>query len=164
MLRAAINELSPNMCRFNPLAVEEMKWFLGQIDRLEEDRNNAIHAPLASFSDPIWQSLAEAMGRPPRFTPGVHPDDIRYNKRAGNLRNKHILTEYRYVRDTAIAFRDYAEEVQGSWNWVENDNDNDPWPERPQLPNRGQKTPPKARRSQKEPSTQLPLRLKSSQE
>jgi hypothetical protein len=155
MLRAAIGQMYANEIKLNPRAQEEMKWFLGQLDRLEEDRNNAIHAPLASYSHPIF----EMMGMKER---GIQPYDLRENRRAANLKNKDLLTEYRWARDAVILMRDYAEEIEGSWNWTEDKRD--PWPERPRLPNRGQKSRAKVQPSRRSPARQLPLPLKSSEE
>lgn len=137
MLKAAIQQMGPDMRRRNPLAQGEMKWLFGQLDRLEEDRNNAIHAPLSTFSHPSWQLLAQALNMPVRRQRGVQPDDVRWNRRAANLKNKDLLIEYRYVRDAVIAFRDYANVIESSWNWT--DDGDDPWPQRPSLPNRGNK-------------------------
>jgi hypothetical protein len=135
MLKAAIQQMSYDAKKHNPLAQNEMKWFFGQLDRLEEDRNNAIHAPLSTFSHPSWQLLAKALDLPVVRHPGVQPDDVRSNRRAANLKNKRLLDEYRCVRDEIIAFREYAEEVESSWNWTEKGNDT--WPQRPILPKRG---------------------------
>ncbi len=155
MLRAAIREMSAEQVRLNPRAEDEMKWLLNQIDRLENERNNAIHSPLMSFSHPVWRS-----GLTRERPDGIGPDDIRGNRLATNLRNKNLLIEYRAVRDEAIIFRDYVEAIEQYWNW--SDKRLTPWPEKPQLPNRGQKSRRRARRADR--PKQLLLLHESSQE
>lgn len=137
LLRATVQQMDYDMCQRNPLAQNEMKWFFGQLDRLEEDRNNAIHAPLSNFSHPTWKLLAEALNMPPLRQPGVQPDDVRWNKRAEKLKNKNLLVEFRCVRDEIIAFNEYADEIESAWNWT--DDGKDKWPQRPQLASRGNK-------------------------
>lgn len=137
MLKAAIQQMGYDAKKRNPLAQSEMKWFFGQLDRLEEDRNNVIHAPLSTFSHPSWQLLAKALNLTPSRQPGVQPDDVRSNRRAANLKNKRLLDEFRCVRDEIIEFREYTEEVESSWNWT--DKGDDSWPQRPILPKRGDK-------------------------
>jgi hypothetical protein len=153
MLKAVFNNLSGEDRRRNPRAQEDMKWLLNQLDRAEEDRNNAVHAPLIMFTTPIWESLGKRIGV-------VQPDDVRENKRAVNLSNKNLLDEYRNVRDEIIILRCFAEAIEDAWCW--SGKQTRTWPDRPRLPNRGQKSRGRARRSNQ--PKQLPLPLKSSQE
>ena len=133
MLKAAIGELSLKEERLNPSAKVEMKWLFGQLERLEIERNHAIHAPLASFSHPIWRMDVLGLNMPE----GVAPDDIRGNRLASKLVGKNLLAEYRFIRDEAIILRDYIEDIESAWNWT--DKRPNRWPERPRLPNRGMK-------------------------
>jgi hypothetical protein len=152
MLRAVIAKLGHKEERRNPRAREDLKWLFGQLDRLEDDRNNAIHAPLRTFRNWVWITI---IGR----SEGVQPDDTQENKRATNLRNKELLAEFRNARDEITIFRDYVEAIGDAWEW--DDVRRCTWPDRPQLPSRGQKktgtvrTPPA-------PPKQLHLLLKSS--
>jgi hypothetical protein len=128
MLKAVFSQLDPKERKLNPKAIEDVKWLCGQIDALEESRNNAIHSPLHNF---------QLSGLIPDYPDGVQPNTTRGNTRAKKLKDKHLLTEYRYVRDAAIVLRDFVEAIEESWNWTANKLHT--WPERPQLPNRGQK-------------------------
>lgn len=128
MLKAVFSQLEPDEIRLNPRAIDDIKWVCGQIDALEEGRNNAVHGPLHSF----------IYGRIFDLPEGIQPNDVYGNTRAAKLRNKNLLTEYRYVRDAAIVLRDFIDAMEDSWRWL--DRRPSTWPERPQLPNRGQKS------------------------
>lgn len=146
MLKAAFSQLDAKEIRLNPTAVDDIKWACGQIDALEEARNNAIHSPLHMF----------VFSREFNLPHGVLPNDVYGNTRAAKLRNKDLLTEYRYVRDATIVLRDFIDGIEESWNWTYRRSSA---PVRPQLPNRGQKNPRPTKRSDR--TTQLPLPLKS---
>jgi len=150
MLKAAFSQLEPKEIRLNPRAIDDVKWLCGQIDTLEEGRNNAIHSPLHNF---------QLSGLIDGFPDGVQPNTTRGNNRAMKLKDKNLLTEYRYVRDAAIILRDFAEAIEECWNWTAGKPHT--WPERPSLPNRGQKS---RRRGQRlDSSKQLPLLPEPSQ-
>ncbi|MEQ1930178.1 MAG: hypothetical protein ABL957_06540 [Parvularculaceae bacterium] len=115
MLKATVNEMSAEEHRFNPKAKSEMAWLFGQVDRLEEARNNVIHAPLSSLDWPQYNRMARLMGLPPK-PEGVRPADLRGNRQAVRLQNKNLLAEYRLVRDEVMIFRDYVEAIADAWN------------------------------------------------
>ena len=103
---------------------ESIKWLFDETNRLEEDRNNVIHAPL-------FRSLGSKE---------VYPASAFGNKRAMRLDNKHLLKEYQRIRDTAHMLRNYAASIHDPMN--------EPrlaWPNIPKLPDRGAaKRPPPA--------------------
>ncbi len=96
---------------------DAIKYLCDESRKLEDDRNNAIHAPLrSSYTGRREVYAASAFG----------------NIRARNLENKYLLKEYERLRDTARLLRNYAAEVH------------DPmcgkplaWPDTPKLPDRG---------------------------
>src|SRR5262249_5331412 len=128
----------------NPLADTDLRWLLAELNKLEDLRNDAIHAPLASFDHPMWRLVGRAEG--------IAPDDIHGNRRAAKLRNRDLLYEYRYCRDTAIILRGFAEAIRNAWGYTEPDAR---WPSRPKLPNRGQK------KGTQKPERDLPAEQKS---
>lgn len=149
MLKAGFSNLDPKERQLNPRAIEDVKWLCNQIDALEEARNNAIHSPLHSFDAlPL-----------PDLPKGVQPNYVYGNLRAAKLRDKDLLSEYRYVRDATIALRDFAHAIEESWNWTSRGVPT--FPQRPQLPNRGQKKSMAGPRSgSKQPQLPLPSSLK----
>lgn len=131
MLKAALNAALEDYLPYNPHAPQDWKWLLGQIDRLEDDRNNVVHAPLASFQSDVWRDLG--------VDTGIKPDAVCNNRRATNLIGRgDLLIEYRWVRDAIIGLRDYTEALADAWRV--SSKRPAAWPERPRLPNRGQKS------------------------
>lgn len=150
MLKAVVAQLDIKEQARNPRAIEDVKWACNQIDALEEARNNVVHSPLMEFQSVL--ALATPHGISPNFLFG--------NARASKLRGKDLLTEYRYVRDATFALRDFIEAIEDAWSW--SDEKRHTWPDRPQLPNRGQKSQGLGRRSNR--PKQLPLLPEASQE
>lgn len=153
MLEAAINNISVSEERNNPRAKEDIIWLIRRVDALEDDRNNAIHAPLYVKHGLVLALLGGA--------PGIAVEDVWGNKRAEKLKGKNLLTEYRWCRDMAVVLRDYGEAIYDAWGFGKGRRH--AWPEKPQLPNRGQKSSKKARTQQDLP-TPLPLLPEASQE
>ena len=151
MLEGAVRGLSVMEIREHPRAEEDIIWLLRRVDTLEEDRNNIVHAPLEYHSSVVSAVLG--------WEPGVKPDHIWGNKRAIKLKDKDLLTEYRYCRDAVGVMRDYAEAIQDVWIQGKKP---EPWPERPQLPNRGPRKTHPGPRPQRA-TTQLPLPLQPSE-
>lgn len=151
MLEAAVLNLSVRESESNPKAADDVVWLLRRVDALEEDRNNAIHAPLSTQG-----GLVSALFG---YEEGIVAEDVWGNKRAAKLKGKDLLTEYRVCRDTALILRDYAEAIYDAWSFGRVRRHE--WPSRPSLPNRGQKNSTKAR-NQPSHSIQLPLSPKSS--
>ena len=93
---------------------EAIRWLCTESQKVEDDRNNVIHAPLQK----------DRFGQ-------VMPASLFGNKRAKNLENKHLIEEYQRLRDTTRLLRNYAAAVH------------DPmcgkrvaWPNTPRLPDR----------------------------
>ncbi len=113
-----------------PSARDDIKWILDRAESLEQSRNDAIHSPLFSAKKSLWGIQADASKRE-----SVAPAYWLFNPRAVSLAKRDtLLGEFRFCRDTAIVLSDYAQAVDGALV-----NQNRPWPERPKLPNRGQK-------------------------
>jgi len=93
----------------------EVMWLLKEAVKLEEKRNDALHSPMVSQSDG-----------------SVIPFHGLGHKRAQKLKDKDLIREFRWFYDTVTVLRDYAHEIQCSLV-----SDSAPWPDRPQLPNRG---------------------------
>ncbi len=134
MLRALANELydgcfvrgrSPHTRR----RVEDLKvlimCLLSLTNSLEEDRNNVIHAPLRGKEHETTY----------KYT--VEPMTYLGNKRAKNLEGRHLLTEYRYLRDAAMTLSKFSDDIAEVL--IAFKEDDVTWPSKPQMPNRGQK-------------------------
>ena len=110
---------------FQTRSFEAIDWLYKEAQKLEEDRNNIIHAPL-------WKSQSGG---------DVYPSSAFGNQRAQKLDDKYLLKEYHRIRDTTHLLRNYAVSVH------------DPmcdlqlvWPVTPKLPDRkGSKRPPPPR-------------------
>ncbi len=124
MLEAIVPDISLAWRRDFPKLIPDLKWLLHEVTSFEESRNDAVHAPLWNFPD--------APNSP--VPAGVRAADFLGNKRAKNLASKEILQEYRWCRDTAFTLRDFAMELELALDFPKR-----PWPDKPKLPNRGQK-------------------------
>lgn len=101
---------------------DDITWILSQIDKLAGRRNTAIHAPFAMVSTSTSDSGIEIV---PWHHVG-HP-------RAKELKDKSLPDEFRWYRDHLEKLGDFAEELH--WAVIFPDV---AWPDRPQLPSRGQ--------------------------
>lgn len=82
-------------------------WILKQIDRVEERRNNAVHAPLHLVADITGRS--EPLDRVTLIRISeVLPHTWGRNARAKRLEAKELLKEYRACRDDAVDLRDFV--------------------------------------------------------
>ncbi len=100
---------------------KEIKWILDQADKLEDDRNNALHSPLVSTPE----------GK-------IIPFDGLGNQRAGKLVAKSeklkantLLGQFHLFYDTTVILRDYATELAEAMRVKT------VCPDRPELPSRG---------------------------
>lgn len=107
--------------------VEDIIWLLDEADKIEDARNDAVHSPLVFFSPNNW--FAQTQGLAGKVSPSLAFG----NRRAQKLKNKDLLTEFRWCRDAAVVLRDYASAIYEAVAAPV------PWPKRPLLPNRGQK-------------------------
>lgn len=126
MLRVVMKTQHERFARCPKLA-DDVMWLLDEADKLEDARNDSIHSPLASFAaDNIW---AQHQGIAGRIVPSVAFG----NRRAIKLARKDLFTEFRWCRDASLTLRDFAGEI------YEAVAARTAWPDRPSLPNRGQK-------------------------
>lgn len=120
MLRAAVNAYFGVYAPSHATAADDLDWLLVEAGKLEDIRNNVIHAPLASAGAGKNTIIlpASVMGSPRA-------------KRLDKLltERKSLLAEFRWCRDTAIVLRDYGWRM----DWVLSEQRGS-WPERPRLP------------------------------
>lgn len=125
MLKAAVKEMSLVTVKRHPKLEEEIDWISGRLQTLEDLRNNAVHSPLISRDSPLWAALGP-------MPLGVQPNNSGGNTRALQLEGKDLLREFRYCRDFALVLGDYVAAITNAlWSMRK------PWPDRPPLPNRG---------------------------
>lgn len=132
LLKALIETEQKEFKEAFPSFESDLLWILQEVDSLEDARNTAIHSPLVYFE---W--LVDT-NNPSKGT--ILPNLIYGNERAFKLARKDMLTEFRWCRDTALVFRDFVELINTCLSFGVELN---PWPDRPSLPNRGQKTKPR---------------------
>jgi hypothetical protein len=96
----------------------DLKWLCGEIDRLEDIRNDALHSPLAA-------TLGPGIARTVRPMTGLG------HVRAQKLAERNLLTEFRYCRDSALILGVFAYELDQSLSFA-----GLAWPDKPALPNR----------------------------
>ena len=121
---------------------EDIRWILDEADKIEEIRNNAVHAPLIhNFNEfdisPMFP--ASAGRRKFNWSGGkITPNVLLRNRRALRIAQKHpngdILRELRWARDASAILRDFALRIYWALLY-----EPAPWPRRPVLPNRGRK-------------------------
>jgi hypothetical protein len=119
ILKAAAETL-----RYSDL-IENVRWLVARCQELEDDRNNATHAPL-------WAPYI-----PGTNTRHVKPASESGNRRAARLATKDVLKEYFRVRDTAALLRDYCAGLSLTLFNLKIGFRPSSWPERPKLPDRG---------------------------
>jgi hypothetical protein len=128
MLKAVVNSSTPKEQAQFPKMVADINWILTETDKLEDARNTAIHAPLYLFGYTTLQRGSTVRGV-------VAPNDMLQNPRELKLAQKDLLTEFRWCRDCALVLRDFASQIDAAMGV----HVLFPWPDRPSLPNRGQK-------------------------
>jgi hypothetical protein len=104
----------------HPRALDDVEWLLNQVDRLADQRNDAIHSPFlqAMYEDRIKIEPAVFLGHP----------------RARKLAGKDVLAEFRWYQERAGVLRGFAFKLCEVLIWFPQR----PWPDRPQLPQFGQ--------------------------
>jgi len=135
MLRATV--LTPGMeatVRF-PSLPESLGWLLGRADSLEDARNDLIHSPFTRY-DPVWLLSDDLVEPPLRVQPAKFTGHVRAKKLA---KNADVLRAIRLFREETLVLRDFALHLVSSMMFPEHF----PWPEIPQLPNRGEKSGPR---------------------
>jgi len=133
MLKAAI--LASNKDRWLPrfqTARDDMLWLVHQANALSDQRNNAIHAPTTMVTMHAGREMVASISA---YING-HP-------RARRLWGKRLLTEFSWCAQTADTLSAFTRQATQALR-----NELMPWPDRPALPARGQKT---YRQAQKPP-------------
>jgi len=142
MLKVVIENLPELTQSDYPRLRDDVLWLLGEVDKLEDARNTAIHSPLLLKVDDSRLAVGNITVN--LGVPSVVPNLWLKNSRAMKLEQKDLLTEFRWCRDASMVLRDYALMLEYATMPEEC-----PWPDRPSLPNRGQK---RTRRSRRPPS------------
>ena len=134
MLEAALLNMPETFHEAYPKAKADLTWLTTNTMKLEDARNNVMHAPL-QLTAPLkaFQVRDPKTGGPSkRKIPAgatVVPHDWQQNKRALRLTGKDILAEFRVCHARAIALRDYANFLVHAFRMP-----NASWPDRPRLP------------------------------
>jgi hypothetical protein len=139
MLKAAVSTINKEWQQAFPKFIPEMTWVLQRTDALEDSRNDAVHSPLML----IGNLLVGAMSDKGHSVSMIMPSLLQSNPRAQKLLQKELLPEYRWCRDASLTLRDYVMDITISMQFG---TALTPWPDRPSLPNRGQKRKPQAAR------------------
>jgi hypothetical protein len=124
MLRRAHASFGAINNRKHPKAKEDIKWLLDRCDSLADQRNDALHAPL-------MLAISES-----NKTIEVIPAYFLGDPRAIKLKNKNVLEELRWYRQSAETLRQYALSIVSHMKA-----DGKSWPERPLMPTLGQNHP-----------------------
>jgi hypothetical protein len=145
MLSALMNPIIAADFGQLPKLVSDISWLLKETDKIEEIRNNAVHAPLIWVGDhPAILELIRG-----HLDNDVIPNLILGNKRALLVSRPGMrggpIKEYRWGRDASLVLRDFAVAIRYAIAAGA------PWPDRPQLPNRGDSRGAKYRHQLKRP-------------
>jgi hypothetical protein len=105
-------------------AKDDILWLISEATSLADHRNNAVHAPIAIF-----------IGREPGTTfvgPSIYPR----HPRAMRLLNKgDLVEEFQWVERWSDVLISFGRQIESGLNAG-----NNPWPDRPKRPDRGQRT------------------------
>jgi hypothetical protein len=129
---ALTETLAEEFSRF-PSFIADIRWILGEANTIEDIRNNAVHTPFQMGGHPEARTVDQIAA-----TYGMQPNVYMKNKRAlGVLKhspNKNLLREIRWARDAVETLRAFTHQISLAVTYAA------PWPHRPRLPNRGQKS------------------------
>jgi hypothetical protein len=110
--------------RHRPKLADDLRHLLNLADKLENNRNDAVHVPLI-----IWTERdvrIRGVG-----SPGVKPDMSTRNQRSINMvKHDDMLAKIRWCRDAIFVLRRYCGALTEALLF-----DKKPWPKRPSLPN-----------------------------
>lgn len=132
MLRGMLVHWTNEEKQRRPKAQADITWLLDRATELEEARNNAVHSPLLLIAGGGIVEAARARGLQ---VPDVISHTLYNNPRALRMALKDLLFEFRWCRAAVLVLRDYASRLDHALT-----HDGAPWPGRPKLPNRGQKS------------------------
>lgn len=148
-LLRTINQKYPAKPRMKP----DLEWLL--IDKVEDARNDAIHAPLTCRPErtvlDILASGGEKRTRIAVMSHRVIPSIAFDNRRAMKLIDKDLLTEFRWCRDISVILTEYVDKIYEAV--AANEPESDAWPHKPVPPNRGMKRKRDAKKMRFEPSS-----------
>jgi hypothetical protein len=137
LLKAALITATADEQAKYPKMVSDISWILDRTNDLEDLRNDGVHAPLVVLGDTRnAASPSRFLGLTGAF---VMPALALRNIRANKLHKKDLLKEFRYCRDATLVLRDFVVRIDTALSR------SGPWPNRPSLPNRGQKKAPQVR-------------------
>ena len=140
LLAAVAMTLTNNHLALYPKMEDDLGWLLDRTNAVGKARNDAVHSPLFI---PSWREKEQAEERG-QIVGQVYPNTDFGNPRALALANKDLLTEYRWCRDAAAVLLRFTSQIDFcvSMNLIGGDGKLPllvPWPDRPRMPNRGQK-------------------------
>jgi hypothetical protein len=133
MLRGLLNSFIEADLKQFPKFIGDLSWILDQADKIEDIRNNAVHTPLLWIGGhpALEQIVAE-------HDVAIIPNVLLANKRAVAVAKKdlrsRLVIEYRWGRDASVILRDFSGRIGHAMSI-----EGAPWPQRPSLPNRGQR-------------------------
>lgn len=122
ILKAALTALHPYDDHM-PRLRDDTAWVLEKLDALAGKRNGAIHVPLA-FMMPTGATEID-----------ISTYYFHGNPHAIQLKDKPLVDEFRWYRDHLSRLCAYAADLHSVLTFGD---DGFPWPDRPQLPSRGQ--------------------------
>jgi hypothetical protein len=120
MLEAAVNGTMPSRWEKLPKAPADLKWLLGRVNGLAEDRNNAVHAPCSLYIG--TEDRASEMGAA----------WVNGNPRAKKLVGKQLLIEFDWCERYAEGLSVFTQRLETAIAFP----DRHPWPDRPSKPTR----------------------------
>jgi hypothetical protein len=127
MLKTAVE--AGAFLRKRPGLSDDVLWLLKETDKLAEQRNVAVHAPLTALTDAKTGQTT------------VEPQDFFGNKRAKQLRGKDIVLELEWCSECADLLNDFAADLILTIN-----DKSGSWPERPSLPSPPNRSPSRTKR------------------
>ena len=118
-LRCAIAETTSGRWKKSPRASDDLKWLLDRVDKLANNRNNAIHAPCSLYLR--GDGSSEVMAAVRSANAG--------NRRAKDLEGEDLLTEFHWCAAYALRLGQFAGMLEPAMASL----DHYEWPERPSI-------------------------------
>jgi hypothetical protein len=125
--KAAVSALNAKEELKNTRVKDDILWLIHQTDSLADQRNDAIHSP-------YWFVIGPG---PMTMVPNDFQSHPRAKKLKMKLEHKTLLEEFKWCNESADALATFAKRLTMSLR-----NQEIAWPDRPKLPNRGQKKSP----------------------
>jgi hypothetical protein len=121
-LSCAVAETTSGRWKKSPRAPDDLKWLLDRVDKLANDRNNAIHAPCSLYLR--RDGSTEVMAAVRSANAG--------NPRAKDLDGENLLIEFHWCAAYALRLGQFT----GMLSAAMASPDHYEWPERPKIPSR----------------------------